>query len=148
MAPARSVAPVLPVDISQSPLLAAGILPDELFAALAGPLPTITIGSPTIQSPRLGAGRRGVSRSPRYRDPNFTKPRSKPSSPLVPTAPIPPKQVDSLLALLEDMQNDVAAEVQRVRLSIQETRRLVRACREDSAARESARLQRAKAEES
>lgn len=140
MATARSTgsAPMLPVDISQSPLLAGGFLPGELFATLAGPLPTITIGSPTSVSPRIGAGRPAASRSPRQRDHKHTKP----ASPRTSTKPIPPNQINSLLDLLESMENDVAAEVQRVRLGIQETRRLVRACREDSAARESARQRR------
>ncbi|KAI0743794.1 hypothetical protein C8Q80DRAFT_860613 [Daedaleopsis nitida] len=133
----RSAAPVLPMDISQSPLLSSSLLPDELFATLAGPLPTITIfASPPPASPRTGAGT-GRQGSPRHREQPRTKPLSTPSSPRLPAA-----QVASLLNLLEKMENDVAAEVQRVRLGIQETRWLVRACREDSVARETARQKR------
>ena len=139
---ARSAAPVLPMDISQSPLMSAGLLPDELFATLAGPLPTITIGlCPAPPSPRLGT-QRAALRSPCARDQMRTKPSSKPCSPRAPASPVSPRQVESLLSLLEEMEHDVAAEVRRVRLGIQETRWLVRAYREDSAAREAARQER------
>ena len=50
--------------------------------------------------------------------------------------------VSSLWNLLEDMQKDVDLEVQRVRRGIHETRMLVQAYREDSAARETARRER------
>ncbi|TFK94600.1 hypothetical protein K466DRAFT_579851 [Polyporus arcularius HHB13444] len=127
---------MLPVDISQSPLLSGGLLPfpSDLFATLAGPLPTITIGPcpPSSPSPRPGVARLGAVRQP-------SKPRSKLSSPRTPSAPIPPKHLTSLFELLENMEHDMASEVRRVRLGIQETRLLVQACREDSVAREIAR---------
>ncbi|RPD63904.1 hypothetical protein L227DRAFT_572350 [Lentinus tigrinus ALCF2SS1-6] len=136
MVSTRAAAPVLPVAISQSPLLSGGLLPlpDDLFATLAGPLPTITIGPcpPSSPSARLGAGRLGAPRPP-------SKPRSKPSSPRIPSAPIQPKHVASLFELLESMELDMASEVRRVRLGIHEARLLVQACREDSTARETAR---------
>ncbi|KAH9942309.1 uncharacterized protein BXZ73DRAFT_97721 [Epithele typhae] len=47
----------------------------------------------------------------------------------------PPRGVLDLFELLESMDSDVESEVRRVRRGIQETRMLVRACREDSAAR-------------
>ena len=139
MAPNRTGAPTLPVDISQSPLLSGSLLPDALLSTLAGPLPTITIGlylGPPA-SPRLQTRPFGALRSPGRA---HGKPLSKPSSPRTPSSPIPPKQIDSLYDLLETMEHDVATEVQRVRLGIQETRMLVRACREDTEAREVQRL--------
>ncbi|KAI0702961.1 hypothetical protein C8T65DRAFT_260745 [Cerioporus squamosus] len=137
MVSARAAAPVLPVNISQSPLLSGGLLPfpSDLFATLAGPLPTITIGPcpPSSPSPRLEPLRLAGASRP------LNKPRSKPSSPCAPSAPISPKHVASLYELLESMESDMASEVRRVRLGIQETRQLVQACRENSTARETAR---------
>ncbi|KAI1796453.1 hypothetical protein LXA43DRAFT_987734 [Ganoderma leucocontextum] len=162
MAAAQSSAPLLPVNISESPLLSgSSLLPDELFTTLAGPLPTITIGPCSPPSPHFEPKPKpfGASRPPRRKSNLLPKlalpplasltPSSAPSTPTTPVTPttppasrIPSKQVISLLDLLETMQNDVATEVQRVRLGIQETRMLVQACREDCAARESARQRR------
>lgn len=145
MASTRSAAPILPVDISQSPLISSPLLlPSDLFATLAGPLPQITIGPFPPTSPRLGApGRIDLSRPPRF--PNRANANAAPklSSPTrTHASPTSPSQITSLFDLLETMKHDVASEVQRVRLNIQEARLLVRACREDSAAREAVRLQR------
>ena len=165
MAAIQSSAPLLPVNISESPLLSgSSLLPEELFTTLAGPLPTITIGpcspsSPHLEPKPLAMGfsssrpsRRKGGLLPKLALPPLAAlaPSSAPptpTSPLTPTSPtsrIPPKQVISLLDLLEAMENDVATEVQRVRLGIQEARMLVQACREDSAARENARQRRLK----
>ena len=75
-----------------------------------------------------------------------TRSRSSTVASLIAPPPPPPSNrrkdsVEALLELLESMQNDVTAEVRRVHRSIQEARMLVRACREDSRARESARRQ-------
>ena len=158
MANTRSAAPFLPA-ISQSPLLSGDLgIPSDLFATLAGPLPTITIGSSLATFDTYG-GLVDGSRN-HYPDRTYDKPRSKPSSPL--RSPVSPlrspaspasststssststhKEICSLLDLLEDMQNDITSEVKRVRRSIQETRTLVRAYREDAQARETARQQR------
>ena len=155
MARAQSSAPLLPVNISESPLLSGStLLPDPLFTTLAGPVPTITIGLCAPPSPRLETKRLGASLSrprskllPKLSLPPLTSlaPASVPASPISPTSPtsrISPKEVISLLDLLESMENDVATEVQRVRLGIQETRMLVQACRNDCVARESARRRR------
>ena len=161
MAATQSSAPLLPVNISESPLLSgSSLLPDELFTTLAGPLPTITIGpcppsSPHLEPQPLSFSSRRPSRRKANLLPKLALPPlaslalssapSTPTSPLTPISPtsrVPPKQVTSLLDLLETMENDVAMEVQRVRLGIQEARMLVQACREDSAARESARQRR------
>ncbi|KAJ2988227.1 hypothetical protein NUW54_g9178 [Trametes sanguinea] len=56
MPPTRTRAPLLPVAISQSPLLS-GPLPDDLFSSLVKPLPTITIGFCDPSPPRLVPGR-------------------------------------------------------------------------------------------
>ena len=165
MTATQSSAPLLPVNISESPLLSgSSLLPDELFTTLAGPLPTITIGPCSPSSPHLEPQPLGFSSSRPSRRKGSLLPKlalpplaalapssapATPTSPLTPISPtvrIPPKQVISLLDLLESMENDVATEVQRVRLGIQEARMLVQACREDSAARESARQRRLKKE--
>ncbi|TBU43403.1 hypothetical protein BD309DRAFT_960774 [Dichomitus squalens] len=151
MTPVQSSAPLLPVNISESPLLSgSSLLPDPLFTTLAGPLPIITIGLYPPASPRVETNRLGASRSrpkskllPKLSLPPLTS--LAPTSPVTPTSPtsrISPKEVISLLDLLESMENDVATEVQRVRLGIQETRTLVQACRADSAARENPRRRR------
>ena len=154
MPASRSGPPLLPA-IAHTPLLSGDLgIPGDLFAALAGPLPTITIGAapPTFDT---AAGTLDASRSHRYLERRFDQPRSKPSSPLFAPAFAPPPpppsnrrkdSVEALLELLESMQNDVTAEVRRVHRSIQEARMLVRACREDSRARESARRQKLGAE--
>ncbi|KAM5533325.1 hypothetical protein V8D89_012999 [Ganoderma adspersum] len=165
MAATQSSAPLLPVNISESPLLSGNsLLPDELFTTLAGPLPTITIGPCSPSSPHLEPqplsftssrpSRRKANLLPKLALPPLASlaPSSAPSTPtspltpISPTSRIPSKQVMSLLDLLDTMENDVAMEVQRVRIGIQEARMLVQACREDSAARESARLRRLKNE--
>ncbi|KAI0674999.1 hypothetical protein C8Q78DRAFT_964904 [Trametes maxima] len=131
MPSSRTRAPLLPVAISQSPLLS-GTLSDDLFSALAKPLPTITIG-PYGPSTRLRGDRPPAHGSTPW--PASTPASSSSSStslPITPTTPISPKDVISLLNLLESMDNDVAMEVQRVRLGIQEARTLVRECREES----------------
>ncbi len=130
----RTRAPLLPVAISQSPLLS-GTLPADLFYNLAKPLPIITIGPCD-----LGADRPPVQSGARWPTSSSSSPApssSSLSSTLSSPAPISPKDVISLLNLLEAMDNDVATEVQRVRLGIQETRTLVRECREESKARAS-----------
>lgn len=123
----RTRAPLLPVAISQSPLLS-GTLPADLFYNLAKPLPIITIGPCDL-------GADGPPGQPGTRWPSPASSSSSLSSTLSSPAPISPKDVISLLNLLEAMDNDVATEVQRVRLGIQETRTLVRECREESKAR-------------
>ncbi|KAI9067125.1 hypothetical protein FKP32DRAFT_1588937 [Trametes sanguinea] len=135
MPPTRTRAPLLPVAISQSPLLS-GPLPDDLFSSLVKPLPTVTIGFCDPSPPRLVPGRPTAHH-------NLRRP-IVPSSASPPLAPrgISSKDVISLLTLLEAMENDVATEVQRVRLGIQEARSLVRECREDCLARASARQER------
>ncbi|KAH9855209.1 hypothetical protein C2E23DRAFT_883173 [Lenzites betulinus] len=135
----RTRAPLLPVAISQSPLLS-GALPDDLFYALAKPLPTITIGLYDPASTRLGADRPPHMKDTQRRALPTASPSSSSSSsslslPLTPATPISPKEVIALLNLLESMDNDITMEVQRVRLGIQETRSLVRECREDSKTR-------------
>ncbi|KAI0645394.1 HET-domain-containing protein [Trametes meyenii] len=138
MPSSRTRAPLLPVAISQSPLLS-GTLSDDLFSALAKPLPTITIG-PYGPSTPLRGDRPPTNKNALW--PVFTPTSSSSSSssslPITPTTPISPKDVISLLNLLESMDNDVATEVQRVRLGIQEARALVRECREESKTRTSA----------
>lgn len=141
MASLRSGAPLLPA-ISQSPLLSGDLgIPSDLFATLAGPLPTITIGSTPLVTFDNEGGLVGASRTHRHFDRKFDQPRSKSSSPQLSPASIPPKDISSLLDLLESMDNDVASEVRRVQRGIQEARMLVQACREDSAARDRARRQ-------
>ncbi|KAI0356176.1 hypothetical protein OH77DRAFT_238840 [Trametes cingulata] len=135
----RTRAPLLPVAISQSPLLS-GALPDELFSNLAKPLPTITVGLYDASSPRLGVHRPQADENVRW--PTLPSPSSSSSSPTTPAAPISPKEVIALLNLLESMENDVATEVQRVRLGIQEARMLVHECREDCRARASEKRER------
>ncbi|KAI0829668.1 hypothetical protein BC628DRAFT_1512381 [Trametes gibbosa] len=133
----RTRAPLLPVAISQSPLLS-GALPDDLFYALAKPLPTITIALYDPSSTGLGADRPPASKDIQWQTPPTASPSSSNSSlslPVTPPTPIPPKEVIALLNLLESMDNDVNMEVQRVRLGIQEARSLVRECREDSKTR-------------
>ncbi|KAI0655946.1 hypothetical protein C8Q70DRAFT_1057144 [Cubamyces menziesii] len=136
MIPTRTRAPLLPVAISQSPLLS-GPLPDDLFSALVKPLPTITIGlyEPPL-TPRPGAKRSSIYQPSRR--PTSPPLPSSSSSSASPTSSITSKEVISLLNLLESMENDVATEVQRVRLGIQEARMLVRECREDCRARQKA----------
>ncbi|KAL7281291.1 hypothetical protein PYCCODRAFT_1466461 [Trametes coccinea BRFM310] len=135
MPPTRTRAPLLPVAISQSPLLS-GPLPDDLFSALVKPLPTITIGFCDPPPSRLIPDRPTVHH-------NLRRPTVVPSPAPAP-APlgISSKDVIALLTLLEAMETDVATEVQRVRLGIQEARSLVRECREDCKARASARQER------
>ncbi|KAI0371133.1 hypothetical protein BV20DRAFT_1112799 [Pilatotrama ljubarskyi] len=137
----RTRPPLLPVAISQSPLLS-GALPDDLFSHLAKPLPTITIGLHDPSSPHDGAYRL----IPSDKEVHWPMPPSLSSSssdsPTSPVAPISPREVIALLNLLESMENDVATEVQRVRLGIQETRMLVRECREDCRARTADRQER------
>ena len=145
MASTRSGAPLLPA-ISQSPLLSGDLgIPSDLFATLAGPLPTITIGSSPLATFDNEGGLVSASSSRAHRhfkfDRKFDRSRSNSSSPRLSPASIPPKDISSLLDLLESMDNDVASEVRRVQRGIQEARMLVQACREDSAARDRARRQ-------
>ena len=164
MAVSYSGAPTLPA-ISQTPLLSGDLgIPGDLFAAFAGPLPIITIGtstpatfgddffgapsssspsSPGPSRPSPAQNYRGRSRFNDTLQLNL-KPRSASSSPYssAPSSPVSPRSVSSLWNLLEDMQKDVDLEVQRVRRGIHETRMLVQAYREDSAARETARRER------
>ncbi|KAI0769311.1 HET-domain-containing protein [Trametes elegans] len=128
MPSSRAPAPLLPVAISHSPLLS-GPLPDDLFANLAKPLPTITIGpfAPSSVQPEAGL----FSAYQPFAWSSSSSLASSPSSAAPPSTTVSPKEVISLLNLLESMENDIVTEVQRVRLGIQEARTLVRECRQD-----------------
>ncbi|KAI8993779.1 hypothetical protein BD414DRAFT_480424 [Trametes punicea] len=155
MPASRTRAPLLPVAISQSPLLSSP-LPEDLFP-LVKPLPTITVGFYEPPSPCPGAGRPPLqlhTRRPSTPPSSSSSASSSVSPPssssssssTSPVTPPPPrfssKEVIALLNLLESMDHDIATEVQRVRLGIQEARTLVRECREDCQARATARQKR------
>lgn len=114
---------LLPLRLPNSPLLS-GSLTDDFAATLiaqgiCNPLPALSFAP---ASPR-----------PRTTKPKALPPQCKPilqDKPL-PSVPVPPRQIISLLDLLERMDEDVTKEVQRVRENVKEARAAVREFREE-----------------
>ncbi|KAI0758327.1 hypothetical protein BC629DRAFT_1552042 [Irpex lacteus] len=124
MASAACPAPFLPLAIPMSPLVGGPGLSEDFFATLVAqgtlkPLPNLSF-------------------APSYR--RFEKPL--PSVPSVAVTGIPPRQIISLLDLLERMDNDMVKEVQRVRESIKEARSEIAEYRSERDARDGEMLKR------
>ncbi|KAI0081872.1 hypothetical protein K474DRAFT_1768110 [Panus rudis PR-1116 ss-1] len=124
--------PLLCLDIPRSPLLSDTFSKDLLSkleaAGISTPLPNLSFASShnpnksnrALATPVLAAisgytPKRAAERS-----------ENKSSTAIPRCAFIPPKEIISLLELLDEMDDDVAKEVQRVRDSIKETHELIR----------------------
>lgn len=116
----------LSLNLSQSPLLCGG--PSDSFTA------TLTAQGICNPLPSLMFASRAALRSPRIN----TQDSLNTQKPL----PIPPRQIISLVNLLESMDSDVVKEVQRVRESIKEARTLIHEHREVQAKRRAASAKR------
>ncbi|GJE94890.1 hypothetical protein PsYK624_110660 [Phanerochaete sordida] len=122
MACSSNPMPLLPLRISSSPLLS-GTLADDFMATLVArgvcnPLPSLSF-APTRRY--LAVPKSGLS----------VKSNSNKPLPLLPKPSIPPKQIIALLDLLEQMDNDVVKEIERVRQHIKEVRATTEAFREE-----------------
>ncbi|KIP06592.1 hypothetical protein PHLGIDRAFT_19407 [Phlebiopsis gigantea 11061_1 CR5-6] len=119
MASATSPLPLLPLYIPRSPLLSGSLAEDFTATLIAqgicNPLPTLSFSPAPAPSPRI--------RAPKATSKSTNKP--------LPTLPIPPRQIISLLDFLEKMDNDVTKEAQRVRENVKEARAEVRAYKDE-----------------
>lgn len=126
MASSSNPTPFLPLNIPLSPLVGGAALTEDFFATLVAqgtlkPLPNLCF-SPPRRTQAVAV------------KPAQSCDREK-SLPAAPPLHIPPRQIISLLDLLERMDNDVMKEVQRVRESIKEARTEIAGYRHERDAR-------------
>ncbi len=120
--------PLLPLKLSQSPLLSGNLgLSSDFFATLVA-----QVISPALPSLSFTPSQRVSPPVSKQNCPlqGFSLKQDKPL-PGVPPTKIPPKQIIALLDLLERMDDDVGKEVQRVRESIGEARHIIMDHREE-----------------
>ncbi|KDQ57573.1 hypothetical protein JAAARDRAFT_193877 [Jaapia argillacea MUCL 33604] len=127
---AYSAPPQLPPHLSHSPLLSP-THSDDVLAAFAKHFssPILSFATPKqnlhtkLPKPRSAP------------QPTLRKEEPRPSFPTSNLSPPPSKQVIALLNLLDTIDNDMTAEVQRVKESIKETQALVMLYRQERSAR-------------
>ncbi|KAI0087935.1 hypothetical protein BDY19DRAFT_199872 [Irpex rosettiformis] len=126
MASASYPTPFLPLTMPMSPLVGGPGLSEDFFSTLVAqgtlkPLPVLSFSSassPCFKQCATNASAAILTTSTLKQNHRFEKPL--PSVPSVAVTGIPPRQIISLLDLLERMDNDMVKEVQRVRESIKE----------------------------
>lgn len=129
-----------------SPLVGGPGLSEDFFATLVAqgtlkPLPNLSFAPSVRSKPKAYPAITSTQTTPtlkQYR--RFEKPL--PSVPSVAVTGIPPRQIISLLDLLERMDNDMVKEVQRVRESIKEARLEIAEYRSERDARDGEMLKR------
>ena len=119
---------LLPLHLPNSPLLSGSFTDDFAATLLAqgicNPLPPLSFASaPSARRQQAGVQLHASSMK--------TVLQNKP----LPNLPIPPREIISLLDLLEKMDDDILKEVQRVRENVKEARAVMREFREERARR-------------
>jgi len=98
--------PLIQLTLSHSPLLSTspGQFSPSFLSHITYPLPTLSFAPSTSKSQAT----------------RVSATSNKPLPSVPPSKALPPKEILALLALLERMDNDVAKEVQRIQIRIQE----------------------------